>query len=66
MTKLKEYEVSVRFKVALYSEHDTSRVTIYIQETMSKAVHQMSKDAFPPMLSSQTSTTVTGKTNDQT
>ncbi len=61
--KLKEYEVNVSFKVALYDHHDHTRVTVNLQEAMSKAVFDVCKDAYPPMLHSQTSTTVTEKTN---
>ncbi len=61
--KLKEYEVNVRFKVALYDNHDQTRITVNLQEAMSKAVFDVCKEAYPPMLHSQTSTTVTEKTN---
>lgn len=61
--KLKEYEVNVQFKVALYDNHDQTRIALNLQEAMSKAVFDVCKDSYPPMLPSQTSTTITEKTN---
>jgi hypothetical protein len=59
--KLKEYEVSVQFKVALYDNHDQTLLTIKIQEVMSQAVLNVCKDAYPPMIPTHTYTTVTEK-----
>jgi hypothetical protein len=59
--KLKEYEVSVQFKVALYDNHDQTQLVVKIKQAMNEAVLNMCHDSYPPMLSTHTSATVTEK-----
>lgn len=59
--ELKEYEVNVRFKVAVYDQHDLTEVTMKMQREMAEAVRKMGNDICPRILPTNTSTTVMEK-----
>jgi hypothetical protein len=58
---LKQYQVVVQFKLALYERHDQAQLTVKIQEALNKAVLNMCHDAYLPMIPSPTTTTLTEK-----
>ncbi len=57
--ELKEYEVNVRFRVAVYDSHDLTDITMKMQREMSEAVRKLGNDICPRILPTNTSTTVT-------
>ena len=61
--ELKEYEVNVWFKVAVYDQHDLTEITVKMQREMAAAVRNMGNDSYPRILPTNTSTTVTESKN---